>query len=377
MSPSQPRKRSGKSGSRSGNPALRGQQAAPPTRPTSTRPATAAAPSTPVPRAPIPIRSRVRGWLATDPYEPYELEPGEALPVDGVAYPQILRNANYIWWRSLAGVGLGLSLFLLLTTVISQAVIALAWAVSGGGASYRNYYISAIAFEKPSGMLGANLSIAALIPISWMLMGVIHRVRPRWLTSVQPRIRWKFLLLSLVVATVALNGVLWLSTLVEGLPPLRTQPHFWGFLTVIILTSPIQAAAEEIFFRGYLMQALGSLVAQPWFGVVVSSLVFALLHGTQNLPLFLDRLVFGLLAALLVWRTGGLEAGIAAHAINNVFAYLVASLTTSIAALKAVQEIGWLDAAFDVGGFALFAVLAYLLSRRLKLRTRVGLASGQ
>ena len=87
---------------------------------------------------------------------------------------------------------------------------------------------------------------------------------------------------------------------------------------VILLTSPLQAAAEEIFFRGYLMQALGSLVAKPWFGVVASALVFALLHGTQNLPLFVDRLAFGLLAGLLVWRTGGLEAGIAAHVVNNV-----------------------------------------------------------
>jgi membrane protease YdiL (CAAX protease family) len=298
-------------------------------------------------------------------------------PPDRAEYPQILRTESYVRWRSLAGVGLGLSLFLVLTAVISQAVIALAWATTASGAPYRDYYTAAIAFAKPSGMLGANLSIAALIPIAWMLMALIHRVRPRWLSSVEPKIRWKFLLLSLAVATVALNGVLWLSTLVQGLPPIRMQPNFWAFLVVIILTSPIQAAAEEIFFRGYLMQALGSLVAQPWFGVVVSSLVFALLHGVQNLPLFLDRLAFGLLAALLVWRTGGLEASIAAHVINNVFAYLVAALTTSIATLKAVQEIGWLDAAFDVGGFALFAVLAYLLSRLLKLRTRVSLASGQ
>ena len=141
-----------------------------------------------------------------------------------------------------------------------------------------------------------------------------------------------------------------------------------------MLTSPIQAVAEEIFFRGYLLQALGSLVPRPWFGVVVSSVVFALLHGTQNLPLFVDRLAFALLAGLLLWRTGGLEAGIAAHVINNVFAYVIAGLTTSVAALKAIQGIGWVDAAFDVGGFALFAVLAYVLSRLMKLRTHVDLA---
>ena len=71
-----------------------------------------------------------------------------------------------------------------------------------------------------------------------------------------------------------------------------------------------------------------------------------------------------------MWRTGGLEAGIAAHVINNVFAYLYAGLTTSVATIKAIKEIGWVDAAFDVGGFALFAVLAYALSRLMKLRTQ-------
>jgi hypothetical protein len=111
--------------------------------------------------------------------------------------------------------------------------------------------------------------------------------------------------------------------------------------------------------------------------VVVSSVVFALLHGTQNLPLFVDRLAFGLLAAILVWRTGGLEAGIAAHVINNVFAYVIAGLTTSIAGLKATQGIGWVDAAFDVGGFAVYALLAYLAFRMLRLRHTVDLAAVQ
>ena len=198
-------------------------------------------------------------------------------------------------------------------------------------------------------------------------------MRPRWLSSVQPRIRWRYLFGCLAIAAVVLNGVMLLSTAVGEPLSLHPQQGFWGFLVVIVLTSPIQAAAEEIFFRGYLLQALGSLVAKPWFGVVVSSLVFALLHGTQNLPLFADRLAFGLLAALLVWRTGGLEAGIAAHVINNVFAYLIAGLTTSIAALKAIRESAGSTPAFDVGGFALFAVLAYGLSRLMKLRTHVQL----
>jgi membrane protease YdiL (CAAX protease family) len=191
---------------------------------------------------------------------------------------------------------------------------------------------------------------------------------------VQPRIRWHYLFGSLAIAAVALNGVMLLSTTVGKPLAIHPQEGFWAFLAVIVLTSPLQAAGEEIFFRGYLLQALGSLVPRAWFGVVVSSVVFALLHGTQNLPLFADRLVFALLAGLLVWRTGGLEAAIAAHVINNVFAYLYAGLTTSVAAIRGLKELSWVNAAFDVGGFALFAVLAYLLSRLMKLRTHVSLS---
>jgi uncharacterized protein len=267
-------------------------------------------------------------------------------------------------------------MFLLLTSVISQAVVTVAWATTAGNYPYPNYYREAFAFERPVGMLASNLGIAVLIPISWILMLAVHRMQPRWLSSVRPRIRWRYLLGCLAVAVVSLNGVLLLSTLVDE--PLRfsPQPGFWWFLLVIVLTSPLQAVAEELFFRGYLMQALGSLVAQPWFGVVVSAVVFALLHGLQNPPLFTARLAFGLLAGVLVWRTGGLEAGIAAHVVNNVFAYTIAGLTTSISTLKAVREISWVDAAFDVGGFALFAALAYALFRLMRLPNRVQRAVG-
>jgi membrane protease YdiL (CAAX protease family) len=298
-------------------------------------------------------------------------------PVAGATYPLVLRGPGFQPGRSVVGVVFGLTLFALLVGVVSQVVVMLGWSLTAGNVNYADYTRQARAFERPIGMLGTNLGIAMLIPIAAVLLWVLHRVHPRWLLSVGPGVRWRYLLVCLGIALVSLNGVLLLSLLaVRDRPTVALQPGFWSFLVVILLTSPLQAVAEEIFFRGYLLQALGSLVARPWFGVVVSSVVFALLHGTQNLPLFVDRLAFGLLAAVLVWRTGGLEAGIAAHVVNNVFAYLIAGVTTGIPALKAVREIGWTDAAFDVGGFAVFALLAYLAFRASRLRSTVDLESG-
>ena len=335
---------------RSGNPALRGR--AHPVKPTV---------------APAPTAAPRR----------YDPQLPEALPPDGSPYPQILRGPSYVWWRSLLGVLCGLSLYLLMTAVVTQVVLGVSWGAVGAGEAYAEFARRALAFEIPAGMIAANLGIATLIPICWVLMAVVHQVRPRWLSSVQPRIRWRYLLICAGIALVVLNAVT-LVPLAFGSPPtVAPQAGFWTFLVVIVLTAPLQAAAEEIFFRGYLMQALGSLVAQPWFGVVVSALIFALMHGVQNPALFLNRLGFGLLAGVLVWRTGGLEAGIGAHVVNNICAYVIAGLTSSIAAVRGISSISWLDSGIQLGGFAIFVVLALLVARRVKLRNRVDLSLGR
>ena len=67
--------------------------------------------------------------------------------------------------------------------------------------------------------------------------------------------------------------------------------------------------------------------------------------------------------------TGGLEAGIAAHAVNNVAAYAYAMFTTSVAELRAVSAISWGDAFWDIAGFALFAVVAWRIARAMRLAT--------
>ncbi len=167
--------------------------------------------------------------------------------------------------------------------------------------------------------------------------------------------RWGYGLAAVLVAAVVLNAVLLASRWGQDWT-IRPQPGFWWFAVAIVLTSPLQAAAEEYFFRGYLMQALSPIVRGPWFGIVASAALFAAFHGTQNLPLFLDRFGFGLLAGVLALKTGGLEAGIAAHVVNNICAFGYAGLTSTIAAVKATQVIGWADAGWDLAGFGLFAL---------------------
>lgn len=284
----------------------------------------------------------------------------------GVDYTHVLRTPHASAATALMGVMLGILSFLVATPLVSQGLAALYWLAVGRPGEFTDTYRSLVAYEVPFGLVVGHAGLAMLIPISILLVAFVHRVRPGYLNSVVGRLRWRWFALTLAVGFASL----WLVLLVQnvtapGGPSWGIQPQagaVW-FIAVMLLTTPIQAAAEEYFFRGYLMQSLGSMVASPWFGILVSAAVFTLFHTSTNVALVADRFAFGVLAGWLVVRTGGLEAAIGAHIANNVSSFLLAALTTSMAHIKTITEVTWAAAAWDIGRFGLFTLLIWLLAR--------------
>lgn len=294
----------------------------------------------------------------------------------GVEFSGVLRTLRATPALPVLGVVIGIGSFLAFTPLLTQLLVAAYWLVIGRPGAFADTYRSLLAYEVPFGMVAAQLGIALLIPISAALVLTIHHVRPAYLFSVAPGMRWRPFLAFLGVALVTLNGVLWIQNAIVGKAmTFVPQPGFAGFLVAILLTSPLQAAAEEVFFRGYLLQALGSWSSSRWVGIAGSALVFALFHGTQNVALFASRFAFGVLAAVLVVYVGGLEAGIAAHVVNNVSAFIYAGMSTGIAALKATTEVSVADAIGEVGMYAVFTLAALGVARALRMQTRTS-ASG-
>ncbi len=255
------------------------------------------------------------------------------------------------------------------STSVNLFVEWLGWLVEGRPGTLAEYATRSSAFETVAGLVAANLAIGAAILVVAGLLRLLHRRRATWMWSVSPGIRWRFLLACFLVGLIVLVG---LQLLVSGVPVLKPQHDLTAFVVAILLTSPIQAAAEEVFFRGYVMQTLGLVWRREWFAVVGSALLFALFHGTQNLPLFFHRFFFGLIMGALVWRTGGLEASIGAHIANNLGAFLWAALTTSVAEARAVQELTWLGAVEEIAAFAAFALIAWWIAGKMRVPTTVG-----
>ncbi len=297
----------------------------------------------------------------------------------GVDYTGVLRTPRASAALSVIGVALGLLGFLVFAPLIMQGLGWSYWLATGQQGTFAETMRLLTGYHVPFGLVVGHLGLAVLIPVSWALMVGVHRVRPTYLSSVRPGLRWPYLWLALALAFVSLLGLLALQNATApggGVWTLDPQPGVVWFLLTVAVTTPLQAAAEEYFFRGYLMQAFGSMIRTPWFGIVASAALFAAFHGSQqSVPLLVDRFAFGVLAGVLVWKTGGLEAAIAAHVANNLSAFALAGLTSSMAQVKAVTVIDWPAVGWDLARFGLFAVLAYVVARRVGLDTTTA-ASG-
>jgi uncharacterized protein len=141
---------------------------------------------------------------------------------------------------------------------------------------------------------------------------------------------------------------------------------FFIFLPFVLILAPIQTTAEELLFRGYLMQGAGLLVRRWFLPAIFTSLLFGVLHGgnpelTTGGPLLL-AVYFGsgLLAAMLTLRDNRLELALGYHAANNVFGALVANYAVSALTTPAVFTIMQNDVVFGLLSFAIMAVIFYV-----------------
>jgi len=248
------------------------------------------------------------------------------LPLVGHSYPELMRTPRARWWNPLASFGmvlLGVGVLTVLLTVPMALVLfqqldpGELW--SAGGPSEASLELAL--FSAPMVLLN-NLLLAALTGVALVAVLVAHPVKARFLHSVEGRVRWRWLLrahlvllplfLVYVLGTWALDGA-------------RVAPRHedWGWLLAMaLLVTPFQAAGKEYLFRGWTMLALGTWIRRPGVAVAVtaavSAVAFALAHGSLNPWILLDLGVFAVAAVLLTWRTGGLEAAVALHVVNNV-----------------------------------------------------------
>ncbi len=230
-----------------------------------------------------------------------------------------------------------------------------------------------------------EVAILAAIAAGWLLglAGAARKSHRRPLLSlVSPDLRLDvpriglgmglWLLSSILMAAVAIPFL----TLGSGAPATQVSPELawprWDVLAAGIASIalfPLQAAGEEMAFRGWLTQTLGQFLRRRWLVACVVAIAFALAHGSYHglfaLPVYA---VMSLGFSALTFLDQRLELAIGAHAANNIFVVVASLFLAGHSAQPRLflngDQVTWWMPAQAVVQFALIYVMArWLLGR--------------
>ena len=231
-------------------------------------------------------------------------------------------NEHYNIWRIVLG------LFLVGTIyVLSNAVLMLVF----------KEQLSAKEFVLGNNPKGLALFLSTFLPI-WIgfavVLPLLHRRTPFTLLGPTCRVNWQHFRIAgfvLVPALVVCEMLLLLTTLLLDLPSYKAHmllelPQLGLWFLPILLLLFVQIGAEELVFRGYILQMIRARGGGFWLAIAIPSLAFGLMHYD---PITLDQNAFllvvhttvvGILLCQVTLRTGNLGAALGLHFANNFIA---------------------------------------------------------
>jgi membrane protease YdiL (CAAX protease family) len=93
----------------------------------------------------------------------------------------------------------------------------------------------------------------------------------------------------------------------------------WGeFILAVFIMAFFPAMFEEIFFRGAMQNLFEKWWKNPLMAIIVTSLIFSLIHF--SVYLFLSRAVLGFVLGFMYFKTKNIWVNIIAHFLNNAIA---------------------------------------------------------
>jgi len=147
------------------------------------------------------------------------------------------------------------------------------------------------------------------------------------------------------------------------------QAAFIPFAIVTILLIPVQTTAEEVFFRGWLMQWFSQRFSSIWILSALSGIAFALPHManpeavSQPVLAFVTYALVGFVLGWVTVRDRSLEIAIGAHAAHNLFLTLIAGYEGGTLPAEALfvtdsAELGVGNVVFTVALIPVFIVVS-------------------
>ena len=133
---------------------------------------------------------------------------------------------------------------------------------------------------------------------------------------------------------------------------------FLILVAIAVIFVPLQTSFEEYLFRGYLMQGIGVICKNKWVPLIVTSVLFGMLHIANpeidklGYILLVHYIGTGFFLGIITLMDEGLELALGFHAANNLFtALLVTADWTAFQTNSIFRDIS--DP--DIGSFEIFS----------------------
>lgn len=203
----------------------------------------------------------------------------------------------------------------------------------------------------------------------------VHNQRIRTLTTSRKKVDWKrvFFAFSLWGTITALFIFIDYQFSPEDYRVNFQLEPFLYLMLIAVFLIPFQTSFEEYFFRGYLMQGLGVATKNRWFPLIITSLVFGLLHIANP---EVEKLGYGILVyyigtgfflGIVTLMDEGLELALGFHAANNLItALLVTANWTAFQTNSVLIDVSMPKLGADVylPVFVVFPVLGLIFSKK-------------
>ncbi len=284
------------------------------------------------------------------------------------------------WWRYV--VGLIIAIIGVFVFSIPHALGILIKTMQGGTIDQSKMndpiYIMQL-FESNLNLVFILLPFAGGLLFLFGAVKWLHKQSITSLTTARPKIDWKRFWTIFFFWGILSSGLIVLDY------SMAPEDYVWNFelqpflilCVIAIILVPLQTSFEEYLFRGYLMQGLGVITGYKWIPLVVTSVIFGMLHIANPEVDKLGPIIMvyyigtGLFLGIMTLMDEGIELSLGFHAANNLFvALLVTADWTAFQTHSILKDMSDPKAAeftdIFMPVFIMFPIILFILSKVYK-----------
>ena len=179
----------------------------------------------------------------------------------------------------------------------------------------------------------------------WLALKYIQKKPLSSIITGIEKIRWKryFFSFGIWAALLLALTVISYATSPEEMEVRFNASNFAVLLVVAVIFIPIQTATEELIFRGYLMQGFGLIFKNGIFPLIITSVLFGLMHASNPeakahglLIMMPYYIFFGAFLGMLTLLDEGAELAMGIHCANNLMSSLLVCSKNSVLQTDAI-----------------------------------------